>query len=1314
MECGERGYLQILIKFRIVAALVFVLLYVLPVSGRESDDVLFYNLNREFDISVRETNEVCSDDYGFVWISSKMGIVRYSQDDVRIYQLPYETADIVSVGLVYMNGILYAYTNNGQIFRYDFSRDAFDLEINVAREVRNPHIMITRMLVDQQQRLWLGSSYGLYCYEPESGLTSMPQNEAIQFMEWFDEERFFYAIQGKVKLFNIAEFSSADYYNYPDDVNYICSYFHFDKLHETLWMGTSARGLFFIKPEGNELKFARVPEIPCQPVLAIEPNSDSTLLIGIDGQGIWEITLNGEQVLNIYKEDADNPNSLKGNGVYDIYRDQNNRIWVCTYSGGASFFDQANPAVTRISHIVNRSNSLVNDEVNKVLEDTDGNLWFATNNGLSFLEVATNRWKTYYRDNTEQARVFLSLCEDDRGRIWAGTYSSGVYLIDRKTGKQLAYFSPDDTGNDISWNFIFDIHKDTEGDIWIGGVGGNLIHYQSAEDKFRSYKNFTIRVMYDYDADYLLIGTTFGLQIVDKTDGKTQTLVQGYLVQDILLKDDVVWICTSGDGVLRYDMKDKSLNRFGVESGLPSNFANSIDFSHGYLWIGTEQGLCRLDEENKSIVTFNSFPDLANLSFNLNAHASLRDGRLIWGTSKGAVIFDPGEIHPRQQEGRIFFQDLSISGRSVREMTEFYSGGLLDNIQNLELKHFQNTLALELIPIGVSSPGSKFSWKMEGLDKEWSTPANSRILSYSSIPNGTYSLQIRMFDNSLTSVIAQRTIDLIVIPPLWKTWWFNLLVIVFIVGLSIFLFAFYISRLKKQNSDEKIRFFVNTAHEIRTSLTLISGPIEELNKEKGLSDKGMQYLNWATEQAQRLSKVVTQLMDFQRADNGKEALSLSMVNIVEIIENRVMMFESYAMSKNVELNFTANTSAFATAVDEAMIEKVVDNLISNAIKYSHPNSPVQIDLQCLTDRWILKVKDKGIGISKKAQRHLFNEYYRGENAVNSKIVGSGIGLLLVKNYVNQHDGKINCYSQLDSGSTFELIMPVKGLEVVVPEQDFSKGNEAQSLVFSNAATKAKPVENDSGTEQKMKVLIVEDHDHLREFLRSALDSHFQILLAKDGLQAWEMISKESPDLVVSDIMMPNMDGFELCKKMKSTWESSHIPIILLTALNGKAQQLHGLGLGADDYLVKPFDTAILQQRIRAIIRNREAIRNRVLKLIRIDNESDSLIKNEHNDRFLKKMVEIARDNISNAQFTKNEFASIMNVSPSLLYQKIKSLTDQSPSDFIRTIRLERSLELLKMRNYSITEVSELCGFKSVGYFSTVFKKHYGKSPTQIL
>ena len=1279
-----------------------------------SANVQFHDMNKKFGISLRETNEIIKDNYGFIWVSSKMGILRLAEDDYHIYKLPYETADVIGVKLAYnhKNSVLFAYTNNGQIFKYNTIYDRFDLLANLGKMMSNQFLSVNKMLVDDNNVVWLGTSAGLYRYA-DGKLSQVGKYDTnIRALEWSERDRLFVAYQNKITLLDTNDEGTEPFCEgIPDYI--IISKLYYDKKSHRLWVGTLSSGLFYLTSGNTFLSSHKVAGLPKQPILAIKANSDSTVLLGIDGQGIWELDKKNDQILNIYKQDSDNPLSLNGNGVYDIYCDDSRRrVWVCTYSGGVSYFEEATPQVARVEHMINNHNSLVDNDVNCIVEDGDRNIWFGTNNGISRWDTKDNRWSSYYKNEKKQAQVFLSLSEDNQGRIWAGTYSSGVYVLDSRNGQELAHYFKGNKNSKISVDYVFSIFKDSQGDIWIGGVQGDLICYSGKEDKVRSYPNYPVDVIKELSPNKILLGCTYGLLLLDKRTGETTKLVDGFLIYDILVKDNIIWLCTSGDGLAWYDIKTHKSGKFTTETGLPSNFVNSITYANGFLWLGTENGLCRFDPNDHSVLVYPTRVALSHVSFNRDANYLLRDGRLIWGTNRGAVIFNPKSIHRVSPKGKIYYQDLLISGRSIRNIPTFELKSPLDSLKSITLKYTQNTLALNLLSIGTSVTDSKFSWKLEGLDSHWSTPSGNHTLTYANIPSGDFDLKIRMYDSSMSHLIDERSIVLHMIPPFWQLGWFRFLIFLFVMGIAIIAFAYYIDRLKKRHSEEKIRFFTNTVHDIRTSLTLINAPIEELNKESNLSKLGRYYLNLATEQAGRLSSVVTQLMDFQKVDVGMEQINLAMLDVVELLRNRIQMFESLAKTKDIHLVFDTNQASCQTALDEALIERVFDNLISNAIKYSHPMSQVDINLRCQDAKWILEVKDQGIGISKKAQRHLFKEFYRAENAVNSKIVGSGIGLLLVKNYVNMHDGDILCSSQENAGTTFQITIPRKEIS---PEEEFMSKNEESKM--PNPPLDIEEVRPGESTIEvplkKMRILVVEDNDDLRGFLKNAFEEQFGVDDAHDGSEAWSVIQKKMPDLVVSDIMMPNMDGFELCEKMKSTYETSHIPIILLTSMSAKAQKLHGFGLGADDYLTKPFDVSVLIQKIKSIVQNRNVVRERALKLIRSD-EQESILTNELNDKFVRQMLEVVRANISNTEFNKDEFASAMNVSSSLLYKKIKSLTDQSPTDFVKAVRLDHALELLQEGRHTVTEISELCGFSSVGYFSTVFKKHFGKSPTDLL
>lgn len=1275
-------------------------------------NVKFYDINSIHGISMREVASVCKDRNGFVWASSKSGILRLTENSYHIYQLPYETPNIIYTKLLYDNDSLLAYTNNGQIFHYNEVYDRFDLVIDIRKPLGDTHLVLNRIVIDRNGSILIAASSGLYKYQDQKliALGKEKYHDVHDFI-WIDDLHLLMATNNGFWMMNTHSLTDRHIYKYEEDVTFKVTRFYYNPQDETVWVGTSANGLYLYDLHENKLRQSPIEPFPKQPIYAIVANTDTTVMVGIDGQGIWELTRDSHRVLNIYKENPDNPHSLRGNGVYDIFHDQEKRVWVCTYSEGLSYFDQESAEVTQITHQINNPNSLSNNNVNKVIEDSRGNIWFATNNGVSRWEPSSGKWQTYYQNLQDQAQVFISLCEDRNGNIWAGTYSSGIYVIDGISGREIAHYSSDDGISSLTNDYIFDIIRDSHGDLWMGSPLGQIFRYIESEKRFKPYSFQPVYAIEEFTPGNLLLACTYGLLLMDKKTGQTRTILDGYLLHDLIVIGDNVWMGTSGDGLLRYNLRDNTLEKFTTDEGLLSNYVNSILRDGNHLWLGTESGLCKFDTEEKNVEIFSSLPSFFNVSFNQNASLKLSNGQLIWGTSSGALMFESDAMLFSPSKGRIYFQDIIISGRSIRNNEFFAIDSPLDELEEISLKYDQNTLTLEFLPIGTSSLYTKFSWKMEGIDDEWTQPTSSGAITYASMPSGNYSLKIRMYDNSLKQIVEGRTLKIQITPPWWRSFWFRLAIMILTFSLLVFILRFYIDRIRQQHAEDKIRFFANMAHDIRTSLTLINAPIEELNKERNLSAEGRNYLNLATEQAGRLSSVTNQLLDFQKVDIGKGQTFLMMSDVVKIIRQRKSMFDAAATKRKVKLVFNSNKEAYITAVDELKIEKVIDNLLSNAIKYSHPEGEVIIKLTCDTNKWILEVKDHGLGISAIAQRKLFREFYRGDNVVNSTIVGSGIGLLLVKNYVTMHEGNISLESKENEGSLFRITIPYKEVSATSPSLNIDiEGIEKQTSIIIPEEELIQA--NNQESEQKEHLLIVEDNDSLKEFLQQSLQNSYKIVVANDGAIAWEMIQKKMPDMIISDVMMPNMDGFELCRLIKSTYETSHIPVILLTALNEKSQQLHGLGLGADDYLTKPFDMTLLHQRIFNIIQNRKIVKEKALRLID-EEDGESIYLNELDDQFVRKAVSVVHANMDNSQFNKDTFASEMNVSSSLLYKKIKSLTDLSPIDFIKSIRLNHALKLIQSGKYTVTEVSELCGFSSVKYFSAAFKTYFGKSPSKL-
>jgi ligand-binding sensor domain-containing protein len=532
--------------------LILVVLTLLAAASTLAD-VKFYNVNDIYGISFREAASVCKDNDGFIWASSKIGVLRISSDYYNIYQLPFETSDVINVKLVYNNSNLLAYSNNGQIFKYNAIYDRFDRLFNAGKILENNYLYLFSLFLDNKGVIWIATSYGMYRYVEGKLILALDRQNASM-MTYYDENHFITTGRNEIRLMNTETNENELIYRDSTISDFQASALCYDADDKKLWMGTSNRGLYHYDFDNKIIRQIKIKSFPNQFVNVICKNADSTLYIGIDGQGIWQINSEGDQLLNVYKENPDDGFSLRGNGVYDIFSDNNKRVWVCTYSGGLSFFDRTTPVVEQITHDINNVNSLNNNNVNGIIEDRSGNLWFATDNGICYYGVKTGTWQTFYNNKQKQAQVFLSICEDNHGRIWAGSYSSGVYALDEKTGSELAHY----WGKDFNCNYVFDIMNDRNGDVWIGGTTGNIKRYQQEKKQFINYSNPSMYGFEEYSDTKLLLASPYGLVIFDSETGNNEVLLNGYLLHDLLYYLGEIWFGTGGDGLVRYNMSDKT------------------------------------------------------------------------------------------------------------------------------------------------------------------------------------------------------------------------------------------------------------------------------------------------------------------------------------------------------------------------------------------------------------------------------------------------------------------------------------------------------------------------------------------------------------------------------------------------------------------------------------------------------------------------------------------------------------------------------------------------------------------------------------
>ena len=609
-----------------------------------------------------------------------------------------------------------------------------------------------------------------------------------------------------------------------------------------------------------------------------------------------------------------------------------------------------------------------------------------------------------------------------------------------------------------------------------------------------------------------------------------------------------------------------------------------------------------------------------------------------------------------------------------------------------------------------------YSWRLEGFYDKWSKPGTENTIRYTNLAPGKYTLRVRAISNEDKRImLEERSMDIIIAQPFWLTFWAMLVYTAILCLIAIVLLRILILRKQRKVSDEKIHFFINTAHDIRTPLTLIKAPLEELREKEELSKEGISNMNTALRNVNALLRLTTNLINFERADVYSSELYISEHELNTFMNEIFNAFQQYANIKHINFTYESNFRYMNVWFDKEKMESIFKNIISNALKYTPENGNVQVFVSETTDSWSVEVRDTGIGIPANEQKKLFKLHFRGSNAINSKVTGSGIGLMLVWKLVRLHKGKINLSSIENQGSVIKITFPKDS-------KRFRKAHLAtpskQRIEIENVPSSSPEIYENAQKKENInhrRILIVEDNDELRNYLSQTLSEEYVVQVCSNGKEALTIIPEYKPELVISDIMMPEMRGDELCQAIKNNIETSHIPVILLTALNNEKDILSGLQIGADEYVVKPFNIGILKANVANLLANRALLRSKYANLDLNDEENDEDCINCSQDidwKFIANVKKNVEDNIDNPALTVDVLCSLMGMSRTSFYNKLRALTDQAPGDYIRLIRLKRAVQLLKEDTHSITEIAEMTGFSDAKYFREVFKKHFNVSPSQ--
>ena len=1298
---------------------------------------IFEYINMENGLSSRRVLSIQQDKQNYMWILTHKGLDRYNGKQFKHYQLNHHKSP-----LSFYPNLNFLYTDkenniweagkDGLIFRYDEQKDSFQLVFDFKAEFSQLKKMpISNIYMDLGNNIWFCVNQYQYIfnyYNDESYQLSpgIPDNiVCITHAEgnkyYLASEHQLYEAQLKNKrLINIKKI------NLPDV--HLIDYIYYNKPSKQLVVNTLLDKLFIydtqsqqVSNTGNTMKDIGINKI------IPSKKEKNVLLIATDGDGVYKLDLEKQKLVQFLKEDTRRPNKMNGSIIKDIYMDNANRIWNVIYPTGITIYTEKYPAYEWFMHSANYTNSLVNNCINGIMEDSDGDSWYATSNGVCYFDVSENRWINFHSSQTPNAdqsenHIFTSLCESSPGIILAGGYMSGIYRINKRTHEVTFFRQKDIRQGEGPDKYIRSIYRDNENLIWIGGFY-RLKSYNPTNQEVCEYNvGYPITCIAQKDEHSLWIGTINNLFIFDKRSNKAIPFETNFDIQCInMIYNDpaknYTYFETYGNGLFIYDNHTKKVTRYYDENcGLISNNIYSIvPDRNGNLYLDTENGLSFFDTKADTFTNWTKEQGLLASSFNPNAAIHTSDGYMIFGSNEGVIVLPDSIQLPRTFTSHMIFSDLSIMYRTVHPgekgspLTQ-----TLDQTSCIELDYDQNTFSMNVSSINFDNPSNiMYTWKLEGFYDHWTPPSSDNLIRYTNLSPGSYTLHVRAILMDNHQVLEEREIQILIGRPIWMTFWAFVLYALIIIGISYAIMRYQMIRRDKQISQAKINFFMQTAHDIRTPLTLIKAPLGEILKNEQLTEQGTTNLNLAIQSTDNLSELANNLMNFQKEELYSSRILVTQHELNQYIQGYMQQFKAYAEQKGIDFQYKSSFSSLEVWIDQNKIDSILQNLLSNALKYTSKGGSVIIEAGHNKSRWTLIIKDTGIGIPKEDQKKLFKFLFRGSNATNQLITGSGVGMLLTYRLIKNHEGKISFTSTENVGTTFQLSFPIRSEHYQYRNEEYN-GSVAPVLLQDGISPVMPVVEPLQVTTHpdSPRIMIVEDNASLRLFLMKSLSDTYQVEGAENGQEAIDKIKIQQPDLIISDVMMSVMDGETMCRTLKSDIETSHIPIILLTALGDKKDILRGLETKADMYIVKPFDLMVLKANISNILENREIIRKKLQQAsINIEAKPEEIdMPTNLDNEFMQKVTTLVKENLGK-DLTVDTLCAGMNMSRTSFYNKIKALTGMAPNDFIRNIRMQEAATLLKSQKYTVAEVADMMGFADPKYFTDTFKKFYGVPPS---
>lgn len=1187
--------------------------------------------------------------------------------------------------------------------------------------------VLISVCMDSRKHIWIGTEDGLYRYDP---------------------------IADKYQYFS---HHAADEHSLCD--NYIMTVAE-DKTGR-IWVGTM-NGLSVLSTDQKTFNNYRHQGKNTQSI-----SSDLIYsIVAETKERIWIGTEEGLDILNPisgniqhFKPNKRDESSLTKKSIRSIYMDNTGICWLGTYQGGINKYDRNFSMFRRKDSNPFDSRSLSAPAVTSFAEFNGRGIFVGTDGGglhlFNPLTGLIDRYGDILRDKKEEKGLAIMALEMTRSnKLWIGTYLNGAIMLDPATGS-FRHFKEGKGELDLNFRDIFCIKEDRHGNIWIGTNGGGVNVYRPKENRVDKYVGTSaeithptfpagkvIRALEEDRYGRIWIGD-FGSGITvwdpDKQKFSSYNEQNGKLSNNYVLsiledRQGNIWAGTNGEGLNLLNPRSGKFVSFSERNGLANGVVHKIvEDLQGNIWVSTNDGISRFEKKSHTFSNFNHQNGLQNSPFIYGAGICLADGTLYFGGQQGFNYFNPLRLKRNKNVPAVVLTDLKINNELIQPSDKGVIDESLLFARTINLKYKQN-FSLGFVALNYTNPEqNRYEYKLHGFDKQWNKTGKEHVASYTNLDPGEYTFQVRACNNDGVWNVTGRSIKIIVSPPYWRTVYAYGIYLLTAAGILLFVryrgirklkinFALQQERINQHQLIEqerkrseylreldlmKIKFLTNLSHEFRTPISLIVGPVENL-LEKIREPQQISQLQLIKRNGRRLLNLVNQLLDFRKMEEQELQLQVSKAELVSFVKEVTDSFIDLAERRKIHYSYTSEIDSFYTFFDADKIERILFNLLSNAFKFSLEGGTIRVVLAPGEDvanddrTWLsITVCDTGIGISKDSQERIFDTFFQNKVSPTVLNQGTGIGLSIVREFVKMHGGHISVESEVGKGSKFTLNIPFTAVSTDhVRDEDFSaaentKSNEiiGQSALISAGDDSAKP-----------SILIVEDDEDFRFYLKDNLKQSYHIFEASNGKAGWQRALASHPDIIVSDVNMPIMDGIALGRKLKCDKRTSHIPLILLTASTGEDEQIRGLESGANDYMTKPFNFAVLGAKINNLLllnRNSKATYSRQLQVLPAPLEITS-----ENEKLMNRILVYIEQNLNDSQLSVEKLSKELVMSRVTLYKKILDLTGMTPVEFIRFIKLEKAAVLLETSDLNIAQIAYHVGFTSPNYFAKTFKDKY--------